>query len=217
MPHSWALKLYFVEIIIATCITLLFFQFETVPDTTGFSNSVTLKGFSIKTEVKPNTSTSTQTVLYCICAHCIVFFHSSRKCWKQNVSPLMRSLLLVSWVSSALTLWDAASARWLMPSLLQKMKCGTQTSQAMTVGWWETNLTSCCYSPWRDRDTAYLLLLFSSFVVYGRRGICWHHQRLQHCKKGTHHVYRHQPIARSKTKFVTGGGFFLKIFSSEAD
>ena len=40
----------------------------------------------------------------------------------------------------------------------------------------------------------YDILFCSSLVVHGRRGVCGHHQRLQHSEEGTHHVHRHQPV-----------------------
>lgn len=116
------------------------FQFDTVPDTTGFSNSVTLKGFTMKTEVKISSlkslKTHTKKKVY------LSFSPPTRTCWRLNVSPSASCLLRVSWASSAWTPWGAASARWWMGSPSQPMtKRGTQTFLAMTVGWWETPKT----------------------------------------------------------------------------
>lgn len=47
--------MYLGVIVVTFSLTLSPFQFDTVPDTTGFSNSVTLKGFTMKIEVKKMT------------------------------------------------------------------------------------------------------------------------------------------------------------------
>lgn len=38
---------------------------------------------------------------------------------------------------------------------------------------------------------------YMSSVVHGGRGVCRHHQRLQHSQERAHHVHGHQPLAEA--------------------
>lgn len=69
-------------------------QFDTVPDTTGFSNSVTLKGFTMKIEVKLNQLTPATVFQHEYMLN--LFFCLTRNWWKLNANPWMKTLHKVS-------------------------------------------------------------------------------------------------------------------------
>lgn len=96
-----------------------------------------------KKEKSHNTYSTKKMWLHeCMACMSLSFSPPTRKCWRLNVSLSPRSHLRVSRGSSAWAPWGAASARWWMGSPSQEMtKRGTQTFQAMTVGWWETPKT----------------------------------------------------------------------------